>query len=112
MLGLTIRWSLSAADGGVEQRLADFVADNSYDRFTGMAGLRWKTWRCVPGEWFEGTYVFATEEARVEFQRAFAETADQSPGTRIIGSSPILVEACDIVAVAEGADGFGAAPRW
>jgi hypothetical protein len=111
MLGLTIRWSLAGAADGVEARLTDFVAGTSHDRFTGMAGLRWKTWRCVPGEWFEGTYVFASDEARAEFQRAFAETADTSPGTRIIGSSPILVEACDIVAVAEGADGFTAAAR-
>ncbi|GAA1936810.1 hypothetical protein [Nocardioides hwasunensis] len=111
MLGLTIRWSLADADPGVEQRLATFVAETSHARFTDMAGLRHKTWRCVPGQWFEGSYVFASDEAREEFQRTFTETADQSPGTRIIGCSPILVEACDIVAVAEGRDGFVAVAR-
>jgi hypothetical protein len=65
----------------------------------------------VRGEWFEGSYVFATSEAREEFQRTFGETAAQSPGSQMIGSPPILVEACDIVAVAEGGAGFAAAPR-
>ena len=111
MLGLTIRWSLAGAPEGVEEQLASFVAETSHARFTGMAGLRWKTWRMVRGEWFEGLYVFATSEAREEFQRTFTEGAAQSPGSQMIGSSPILVEACDIVAIAEGADGFTAAPR-
>ena len=111
MLGLTIRWSLVGAPEGVEEELASFVADTSHARFTGMPGLRWKTWRMVRGEWFEGSYVFATSEAREEFQRTFDETAAQSPGSRMIGSPPILVEACDIVAVAEGGAGFAAAPR-
>ena len=111
MLGLTIRWSLADAPEGAEERLASFVAETSHARFSGMAGLRWKTWRMVRGEWFEGLYVFATSEAREEFQRTFTEGAAQSPGSQMIGSSPILVEACDIVAVAEGWDGFAAAPR-
>ncbi|QSR32363.1 hypothetical protein CFI00_18095 [Nocardioides sp. S5] len=111
MLGLTVRWSLVDAAEGVEQELATYVAETSHARFTGMSGLRFKTWRCVPGEWFEGCYVFATDEAREEFQRTFTAGADESPGSRIIGSSPVLVEACDIVAVAEGWDGFVAAPR-
>ncbi|CUR56722.1 conserved hypothetical protein [metagenome] len=111
MLGLTVRWSLADAADGVEDRLATYVAETSHARFTGMAGLRFKTWRMVRGEWFEGCYVFATDEARAEFQRTFTEGADTSPGSQIIGSSPILIEACDIVAVAEGWDGFVAAPR-
>ena len=112
MLGLTIRWSLADAPAGVEEELARFVAGTSHARFTGMAGLRWKTWRMVRGEWFEGCYVFTTTEAREEFQRAFSTTAAESPGSRMIGSPPILVEACDVVAVAEGWDGFRAAPRF
>ena len=111
MLGLTIRWSLAGAPEGAEEQLARFVAETSHARFTGMAGLRWKTWRMVRGEWFEGSYVFATSEAREEFQRTVTEGAAQSPGSQMIGSPPILVEACDIVAVAEGWDGFAAAPR-
>ena len=111
MKGLTVRWSLADAPEGVDEELAAYVADTSHARFTGMAGLRFKTWRTRPGEWFEGCYVFATDEARAEFQRAFAETAAESPGSRIIGSAPVLVEECEIVAVAEGADGFLASPR-
>ena len=111
MLGLTVRWSLADAADGVEDRLAAYVAETSHARFTGMTGLRFKTWRMVRGEWFEGCYVFATDEAREEFQRTFTEGADSSPGSEIIGSSPILIEACDIVAVAEGWEGFEATPR-
>ena len=112
MLGLTVRWSLADAPEGVEEQLASYVAETSHARFTGMAGLRWKTWRMVRGEWFEGCYDFTTTEAREEFQRAFSATAAESPGSRMIGSPPILVEACDVVAVAEGWDGFRAAPRF
>jgi hypothetical protein len=111
MRGLTVRWSLADAEQGVEERLAAYVAETSHARFTGMAGLRFKTWRQVPGEWFEGCYVFATSQAREEFQRSFTEGAAESPGSRIIGSSPILIEACDIVAIAEGWDGFAPTHR-
>jgi hypothetical protein len=111
MRGLTVRWSLADAEQGVEERLAAYVAETSHARFTGMAGLRFKTWRQVPGEWFEGCYVFTTSQAREEFQRSFTEGAAESPGSRIIGSSPILIEACDIVAIAEGWDGFAPTPR-
>ena len=112
MLGLTVRWSLAEAPAGVEAELTSYVADTSHARFTGMAGLRFKTWRMRAGEWFEGCYVFATDEARAEFQAAFAAGAADAPGSKIIGSAPVLIEPCDIVAVAEGWDGFAAAPRY
>ena len=81
MMGLTVRWSLADAPEGVEEQLASYVAETSHARFTGMAGLRFKTWRQVPGEWFEGCYVFATNEAREEFQRTFTEGAAEAPGS-------------------------------
>ena len=111
MLGLTVRWSLADAPEGVEEQLATYVAESSHARFTGMAGLRFKTWRMRRGEWFEGCYVFATDEAREDFQRSFAAGAAESPGSQIVGSPPVLIEECDVVAVAEGWDGFVAAPR-
>jgi len=111
MLGLTVRWSLADAPNGIEEDLATYVAESSHARFTGMAGLRFKTWRMQPGEWFEGCYVFASDEARAEFQAAFSETAAESPGSQLIGSAPVLIEPCDVVAVAEGQDGFEATPR-
>ena len=111
MLGLTVRWSLENAPDGVVEELASYVGGTSHAKFTGMAGLNYKTWRCRPGEWFEGNYVFATDEARAEFQATFTEGAADAPGTKIIGSAPILIEECDIVAIAEGWDGFQAAPR-
>ena len=110
MLGLTVRWSLTEAPVGVEQQLTDYVAESSHERFTGMDGLRFKTWRMVPGVWFEGCYVFESEAAREGFQEAFSVTAADSPGSRIVGSPPVLVEPCEIVAVAEGGAGFRAAP--
>lgn len=111
MKGLTVRWSLADAPEGVEEQLASYVADSSHARFTGRAGLAYKTWRMVPGAWFEGCYVFADDAARAAFQETFTAGAAESPGSQIIGSAPILIEPCEIVSIAEGAAGFTAAPR-
>jgi hypothetical protein len=111
MNGLTVRWSLADAPDGVEQALADYVADTSHARFTGMEGLRFKTWRMVSGEWFEGCYVFASDEDRAAFQESFTAGAADAPGSQLVGSAPVLIEACDIVAVAAGAEGFLADAR-
>jgi hypothetical protein len=112
MHGLTVRWSLADAAPGVDAELATYVADSSFERFSGKDGLRFKTWRARPGQWFEGCYVFASDDARAEFQRAFSDGADTSPVSQIVGSGPVLIEECEIVAVAEGGDGFLAAPRY
>ena len=111
MNGLTVRWSLSDAPAGVDEALASYVAETSHARFSVMPGLRFKTWRTVPGEWFEGCYVFEDDVARSAFQETFTAGAGESPGSQIIGSPPILVEPCTIVAIAEGASGFEAAAR-
>lgn len=110
--GLTVRWSLAEAPDGVEEALADYVADTSHARFTGMDGLRFKTWRMRTGEWFEGCYVFVDDAARSAFQDTFTEVAAESPGSQIIGSAPILIEECVIVSVAQGGAGFQAAARY
>ena len=112
MHGLTVRWSLADAPSGVETELAAYVADSSFERFTGKEGLRFKTWRMRPGEWFEGCYVFASDAARAEFQTSFEATAADSPGSQITGAAPVVIEECDVVAVVEGGDGFLAAPRY
>lgn len=112
MAGLTVRWSLLDAPDGVEEQLAAYVADTSHARFTGLAGLRFKTWRMRAGEWFEGCYVFADDAARASFQESFTASAAESPGSQLIGSPPVLIEACTVVAIAEGADGFTAPPRY
>jgi hypothetical protein len=111
MNGLTVRWSLTDAPAGVDEALASYVAETSYARFSVMPGLRFKTWRTVPGEWFEGCYVFEDDAARSAFQETFTAGAAESPGSQIIGSPPILIEPCSIVAIAEGASGFEAAAR-
>ena len=112
MHGLTVRWSLRDAPEGVEQSLASYVEGTSHARFTGMTGLRFKTWRVRPGEWFEGCYVFASSQERDAFEQDFVATAAEAPGSRIVGAPPVLVEACEVVAVAEGAAGFLAAPSY
>jgi hypothetical protein len=106
LAGLTVRWSLVDAPEGVEDALASYVADTSHARFTGLEGLRFKTWRLRAGEWFEGCYVFVDDAARAAFQESFEVTAAESPGSQLIGSAPVLVEECTVVAGAEGADGF------
>lgn len=106
--GLTVRWSLTEAPPGAAQALRDYVRGTSLERFTGMPGLRHKTWRMVEGAWFEGCYVFADVTSRDEFAAAFRTTMATAPGTQLVGSPPVLVEACEIVAVAEGAEGFRA----
>jgi hypothetical protein len=112
MHALTVRWSLTESPEGVEKQLADYVADTSHKRFTGKPGLRFKTWRMRPGEWFEGCYVFATPADRDAFETEFRAVAAESPGSQIVGSAPVLIEPCEVVAVAEGAEGFLAAPRY
>ena len=109
--GLTVRWSLAEAPAGVDEALADYVAETSYDRFSALPDLAYKTWRTVPGEWFEGCYVFADEAARAAFQEAFTSGAADAPGSQIIGSPPVLIEACAVVAIAEGGARFRPARR-
>jgi hypothetical protein len=108
MHGLTVRWSLAEAGDDAPAKLRDYVVGQSLERFTGMPGLRFKTWRMRTGEWFEGTYVFATAEARDAFLADFSGKAPTAPGTQLIGSPPVLMEPFEVVAVAEGGEGFAA----
>ncbi|QNN51728.1 hypothetical protein [Nocardioides mesophilus] len=112
MHGLTVRWSLAAAPEGAEDALRAYVESSSHARFSGKSGLRFKTWRMRPGEWFEGCYVFETSAERDAFETEFTENAATSPGSQLVGSSPELIEPCEIVAVAEGGAGFLAAPSY
>ncbi|NHC13191.1 hypothetical protein [Motilibacter deserti] len=110
MYGLSVRWSLEGVDPDVAQRLRAYVVGTSLERFSGMPGLRFKTWRMRPGEWFEGTYVWATQEARDGFAATFTAEAAESPGSRIVGAEPVLIEPFEVVAVAAGGEGFAAGP--
>ena len=112
MFGLTVRWSLADAAPDVLDELRAYVEDVSFSRFAGLDGLRFKSWRARPGEWFEGSYVFATSEARDAFQTGFEPGAAESAGSAIIGSAPILIEPCEIVAVVRGPAGFRSAARY
>lgn len=111
MKGLTVRWSLADAPAGTSEQLATYVAEQSHAKFTQMGGLGFKTWRCRPGEWFEGSYVFAGDQEREQFQATFTAGAAEAPVSVMVGSAPVLIEACEVVAVAEGAAGFVPAPR-
>ena len=112
MHGLTVRWSLENAPDRVDEALATYVEATSHARFSGKEGLRFKTWRTRSGEWFEGCYVFETSADRDKFQEEFTSAAAESPGSQIVGSAPVLIEPCEIVAVAEGGAGFLAAPSY
>lgn len=106
MYGLTVRWSLADASTDVLKELKEYVENESHNTFAGLDGLRFKSWRAREGEWFEGCYVFVSDDARVKFQTTFEAEADKSPGSKIIGSSPIAIEPCEIVAVVRGPAGF------
>jgi hypothetical protein len=106
MYGLSVRWSLKEAQEDVPQRLREYVVNTSLMRFQGMDGLHIKTWRMVPSEWFEGTYIFDTRESRDQFLASFMPGEQNAPGTLIIGSTPIAYEPFEVVAVAEGGAGF------
>jgi hypothetical protein len=106
--GLSVRWSLAEAPSDVAERLRDYVVGTSIHRFTGMDGLRFKTWRMREGEWFEGTYVFGGAAERDAFATSFTATAAESPGSQIIGTPPVGIEPFEVVAVTEGAAGFAA----
>ena len=59
MFGLAVRWSLAQATPQIEQKLRDYVADESFAKFAELPDLHQKTWRMVSGAYFEGIYVFA-----------------------------------------------------
>ena len=101
-----MRWSLADAPKGTLKALRAYVEDESHAKFAGLDGLRFKTWRAVKGQWFEGSYVFVSDEARASFQASFEKIAAESAGSSIIGSAPIVIEACEIVAVVRGPAGF------
>ncbi len=110
--GLTVRWSLADTPEDVTDRLREYVVGTSIARFMFLDGLAFKTWRMRQGEWFEGTYVFDSDEERAAFREGFEPGAAQSPGSDIIGSPPVLIEEWEVVAIAEGPAGFrrGAGP--
>lgn len=112
MHGLAVRWSLKDAAPDTFERLRAYVRDESFSGFDGLEGLRFKTWRARPGEWFEGTYVFVSSAAREGFEAMFRERADLAPGSRLVGSSPILIEPFEVFAVAEGGAKFAAADDY
>ena len=84
MFGLSVRWSLTDAPDGTLERLHAYVEEVSLPRFAGLDGLRYKTWRARDGEWFEGTYVFVSEEARAEYKIALDKAEAGAPMRRVI----------------------------
>jgi hypothetical protein len=96
----------------VLDHLASYVETASYERFSGLEGLRFKTWRARAEAWFEGTYVFVDDAHRDAFQTSFEAIADETPVSVAVGSPPVLIEAWDVVAVAEGPEGFLASARY
>jgi hypothetical protein len=110
--GLTVRWSLADAPKDTADRLREYVVGTSIARFMFLDGLAFKVWRMRDGEWFEGTYVFDSEQDRTMFREDFEPGASDAPGSEIIGSAPFVIEDWEVVAIAEGPSGFrrGAGP--
>ncbi|TCJ21176.1 hypothetical protein [Nocardioides jejuensis] len=110
--GLTVRWSLVDAPADTADRLRDYVEEPSHAKFTGKPGMRFKTWRMVPGQWFEGCYVFESDEARAAFQAEFTPNAPTAPVSELTGAGPLFIEPCEVVAIAEGGAGFATYARF
>ena len=110
--GLTVRWSLEGAPDDAPHQLREYVVGTSIARFMFLDGLAFKVWRMREGEWFEGTYVFDSEQERKVFREGFEPGAAAAPGSAIIGSAPTTIEEWEVVAIAEGPAGFrrGAGP--
>ena len=103
MYGLTVRWSLSGAPAGTDDKLREYVRETSVPRFTGMPGLVQKTWQMAPGGFFSGVYVWKTAEARAAFLEQFR--ANPSAVTQLVGHDPEIVQEWELLGVAVGADG-------
>ena len=71
-----------------------------------LDGLAFKVWRMREGEWFEGTYVFDSEQERLHFREEFEPGAATSPGSRSSARPRCLIEEWEVVAIAEGPAGF------
>lgn len=112
MFGLTVRWSLADAPSGTLETLRRYVEDESFAKFAGLDGLRFKVWRAREDEWFEGTYVFVNDEARADFQAAFEPNAATSRGSELIGVPPAVIEPFEVVSVVRGPAGFRSSPAF
>ena len=88
--GLTVRWSLEHAPNDAADQLREYVVGTSIARFMFLDGLAFKVWRMREGEWFEGTYVFDSEQDRTLFREGFEARRGQRARQQIIGSSPVL----------------------
>ena len=77
--GLTVRWSLENAPNDAADQLREYVVGTSIARFMFLDGLAFKVWRMREGEWFEGTYVFDTEQDRKLFREDFEPDAAAPP---------------------------------
>ena len=87
--GLAVRWSLKEAPSGVAGQLREYVLGTSLARFMFLDGLSCKLWRMVEGDWFEGTYVFATAADRDAFRSDFEVGALASPVSKLVGSGEV-----------------------
>lgn len=106
MYGLTIRWSLTHAEAGIDEALRAYVREESVARFSDMPGLHLKVWQIVDSGFFAGVYLWATEAARAEFLESFR--ASPSKVTQLIGHDPDVIQEWDVAGVAVGAEGFSA----
>lgn len=111
LLGLTVRWSLVGSADDLVDELATHVHGPEHARHTGQAGLRFVQWRAVRGAWFECLYLFGDEASRERHEESVRAGGAATAISRVVGAPPALVETCEVLALAEGWDGFVPAPE-
>lgn len=100
--GLAVRWSLRGAPDDVEAELRAQLAATAAGA-QGPPGTGVAVWRLLPGEWVEGTYVWAGADERDAFAAGVRQSVDDAPVSLLLGHGPELVEPFAVVAVVGGA---------
>ena len=108
MHGLTVRWSLARRPG--RRRGGARVVRRARPRTP--ASPAWKGCAsrpggCAPASGSRAATSSSPRQARDAFQEEFSRHGRRVARVReIVGSAPVLIEPCDVVAVAEGGAGF------
>ena len=99
MRAVLVLWGLSTGSKVTFEELREYLRGESIDRFSGMAGLRQKTWISNPvtGHW-GALYLFDTREQADELVGHIAS----GKVVQLTGLTPVTIEQFDVEAVTEG----------
>ena len=108
---LTVRWSLAGARDGIEQELRDYVAAELARPLRAAGGTALQDLadagrRVVRGQ------LRLRRRCRPRGVPGVLQWPTTRPVTKIIGSRPVLIEECEVVAVAGGPEGFVSVPSY